>query len=307
VSSDFSSFIDKYWPVALDQIADYFRAGWDITVFGDGPGHIAPMPAAIGGDPSTWPKLTKFAAYKAGLVRILIAKAHYSLLPHSVLEYVKNSQVGISGFVFYSTSGQTHGSTTVGALLIQLPRGTDDGVVKAFTELGQRTGTIEYLRFVATAYHEMTHAWMLDSRDKDSAINDLFEDGLKAFAGASDSAGTQLDPETAFLEAAASYVEARVKAWGTALFRQNAALFMKDDAGDPEAFRTRFEEYTAETVVDYNAAQDVQTYGFVEGRAIVSPPIPAALREKLDTKLLDNRPLVSRFEETKLGNILPGT
>jgi hypothetical protein len=312
MSLDSLSFIEKYWPIALDQIADYFRAGWDVTVFGDGPGHIAPMPAAIGGDPSTWPKLTKFAAYKAGLVRILMAKAHYSLLPHSVLEYVKNSQIGISGFVFDSgdASGLTSGIPALDpALLIQLPRGTDDGIVKVFTDLGRpgRPGTTEQHSFVETAYHEMTHAWMIDSRDEDSAMNDLFEDGLKAFAGATGSAGTQLDPERAFLEAAASYVGARVRAWCMALARQNVALFAKDDSGDPEAFRQRLLDYTAQTVIDYNAALDVQTYGFVKGEHIASPPIPAALRRKLDAKLLDNRLLVSRFEETALGSILAGS
>jgi hypothetical protein len=269
------------------------------------------MPAALGGDPSTWPKLTKFAAYKAGLVRILIAKAHYLLLPHSVLEYVKNSKIGISGFLF--DSGDAAGSTATipaldTALLIQLPRGTDDSIVKVFTDLGRpgRQGTIQYHTFVATAYHEMTHAWMINSRDEDTAMNEIFEDGLKAFAGATGSAGTQLDPQRAFLEAAASYVDTRVSAWCLAVARQNSALFVKDDAGDPEAFRQRLSDFTAETIVGYNAALDVQTYGTVNNESIASPPIPAALRTKLDAKLLDNRLLVSRFEETGLGSILAG-
>jgi hypothetical protein len=311
VSPESWSFdLKKYWPIALDEIADYFRAGWDVTVFSEGPGHIARMPAALGGDQSTWQKLIKFAAYKAGLVRILIAKANYLLLPHSLLVYVKNSQIGISGFVLDTgdAAGLTHAIPGIDrALLIQLPRGTDESVVKVFTDLGRpdRPGTLGYTPMLGTAYHEMTHAWMIDSRGKDSAMNSLFDDGLKTFAGATGDMGTTLDPERAFLEAAASYVEARVLAWCTALYRLNVARYARDETGgDPEAFRQKLLDYNAETVTNYNAALDVQKYGRVKGEEIASPSLPATLRSKLDAKLLDNRPLVSRFEETQLGGIL---
>ena len=151
----------------------------------------------------------------------------------------------------------------------------------------------------------MTHAWMLDSRDKDSEMKSLFEEGVKAFAGATGSTGTPLEPFNAFVEASGSYVEQRVLAWCVALARLNATLFERDKGGDPEAFRRNQADFIAGIVAQYNAAHDVQTYGTVGVDKIVRP-IPATLRQRLDAKLLDNRPLVGRFDETQLREILAG-
>ena len=137
-----TQFLDQQnnWAITLDRIADYFRAGWDVTVFSEGPGHIAPMPAALGGDPSTWPQLIKYAAYKAGLVRIVIAKAHYLLLPYTMVEYVKQTNhIAVSGVFFYSDA---EGATKAPlgpdvAVLIRLSEGTGEAVVRALTELGR--------------------------------------------------------------------------------------------------------------------------------------------------------------------------
>jgi hypothetical protein len=305
--------LPESWIIAIDNIERYFRAGWNVSVFSEGPGRIAPLPPALGGDPSTWEKLTSFAAYKSGLLNIVLAKAHYLLLPYTSLSYVKqNSHIGISRFIF--DSGDASGVTSAipaldVALLIRVPAGTDEAIVRVFTDLGRRgrPGTLSSQDALATVYHEATHAWMLDSRDEDSEMSSLFDEGVKAFAGATGSSGAKLDPFEAFVEASASYVEKRVLAWGMALYRLNVARFARDEGGDPEAFRRNLLNYINETVGNYNAAYDVQTYGHIGEDDIVSPPLSATLREKLDAKLLDNQPLVGRFEQTQLGEILAGT
>jgi hypothetical protein len=291
------------WIITVDNIEEYFRAGWNVNVFSEGPGRIAPMPAALGGDASTWPKLVQYAGYKAGLVRIVLAKARYALLPYTSLLYVKNSHIQITGFIFGSSTAEGLTRGVPGAVLVQLPGGTDEAVVKVFSDLGRRdqVGTRIYQTGLGTVYHEMTHAWIIDSRNEDNEMKSLFDDGVKAFSGATGSTGAKLDPETAFMEAAASYVEKRVLAWSTALDRLNVVRSMAG-ASNPEAL----ENYIAETVDGYNAAHDVQNYGRVGLDEIVNPPLPATLRTRFDAKLLDNQPLVGRFEETALGEILAG-
>jgi hypothetical protein len=280
------------WSTAMDTIRGALETDGKITCL-DQPGKVAPLPAALGGDPYSWPALTAAAKRKESMLALLAAKAHFLMLPKRIIEFV-----GKSSNVLYSEANPAPGAAadtvpvdgSSSTVEMRIP-GASWGLPLAGQYLGRKPlAELGGYAIVCSIYHEMTHATLELSDDPD--IQKLFADGLIAYRDAVDAKGGGFVPHQAFSEAAAYYVSDRIGQWCTAISVLDTLMLAPPDdlLLDLTALVEAYDEY-------------VPVYGVVHRVKIDKPELSLNLRHVIDEKILDGLPLTKPFDKTPLADL----
>jgi hypothetical protein len=294
---------DNPWVEMAERILREFETGTDFTVFGVGPDRVMRLPPALGGDPKQWPSLTVSAAKsQAALLDLLWAKAHFLMLPKPIVKFMRNAppiRLSISEAVVAGAAADTSlDEFPLRSATMHVP-GASDYLARVGYELGRAPMEVSVQYDVlGRIYHEMTHAWLWLQEYAGDEIQKLFADGKAAYASASDGTIT-LNPELAFSEAAAYYVEDRIIRWCAAL--TDLDRLRRTPVADPDARASRLQAIVAA----YDKPRSLYGVVYMDGEphTIASPAISPALREAIDRTVLDGRPLVKPFAETPLAGL----
>jgi len=288
---------DLLLPVST--IATKLRGLYNVTIFDGPPGKLGPLPDELGGSHGQWFALADAAARgRAPFFGLLAAKADYLMLPKSIIEALNIPEVFVTEM---PVEGALATEVAYGSprLLVELdiPQGSML-LARAGTLFGQtidREDAGGNFAILPAIYHEMTHGW-IDLHDiPNSPIGPIYTQGLIAYASAVDVTGKLLDAYRAFTEAAADYVFDRITRWGNALTDlNNIACAKPSDQGT-----LQYLVHVAEG--GYNRPQSV--YGTVDNKAIASPALPQALRDAINTTVLDGLPLTKDFADTPLADV----
>jgi hypothetical protein len=294
---------DGGWFAVIDMLRMLLETGNKGTVFAGPDGTVTPLPLPLGGDKTVWPELAAFAAkYKGSFFELVQQKAHYLMLPKSIITTLNDSgKVLVSEIIpnVPKAQGQTI-QRDDGKQEIRIP-GASAGLAQAGYALGRLVGPPEpYYEILATIYHEMTHAWInlaaLRQID-DAELRNLIVDGVNAYAGAVDLADNPINAALAFSEATAAYVDDKIGRWCSALSELDILLRLKMPAGDLRDARLQ------QIVDDYGGGGPV--YGVIgpTGMFIKSPELSAELRDVINTKILDGLSLTKPFDATPLAGL----
>jgi hypothetical protein len=292
---------------AIDEIAVVLANAFDVTIFGKGPGTMAPLPKALG-DSQSIASVSKAVHYKEGFFAILEAKARFLKLPIILPRVFLRSSVpvtwavpieGAAGQVTFSNYAPTgvYFKTSIEQQLPQL--GTNLGrSVPPLTKMADDIGTI---------YHELVHFWIGNGQLEETWLN-LLNDGRQAMAGAITLEGTDVDAATAFTESAAYQVDRRISSWLTALDELNKLL-------NPLSVDDGAEAFSVGILGDIAAAYDktIDTPGpvWIHVQASTKPnkfeqlamPLPLSIQRRIDEVLLEDLPLSKHFADTPLSAI----
>jgi len=291
------------WFRAIDPIRRAFEGGSRGTFLGEPGRLIARLPDALGGDQNQWFLLAAPAKGKPGFFALLQAKARFLMLPRRIVDAMMESEkLEINEKPIPAAfKGETFQNTDPRSAEIRIP-GSSDALTRAGWDLGRAgldPGPYDQYDIFATAYHELTHAWLWLQEFYDDEIGKLYRDGLAAYVGSTGVAGTIFAPHNAFSEAAAYYVSGRIRKWCTALRSLDRLLRA------PPADRTELETYLQSIVEGYNRVPTdawVRLDGDVLEK-IESPLLSETLRNAIDEKILEGRPLTEPFDETPLAGL----
>lgn len=286
------------WFIAIDKIRRLVDIDTRVTVF-SGSGPIARLPDPLGGDPSQWGTLTASVARgKAPLMSLLLAKAHFLMLPEPIVRFMIDSdRVLTSEAVSPSAVADTlQHSFPWRAAEMRLPMASEN-LARVGYDLGRQPAAIVVpYDIVSTLYHEMTHAWLWLDEFANTEIQNLNAAGVAHYTSAVGARGTSLDAQIAFTEAAAYYVEDRVTRWCRALERLNRLV--RNPPASPAVLRSE-----VELVVDTYDTFGSMVYGVVMDERITTPELSTALRNAIDRHVLDGAPLTRPFAETPLERV----
>jgi hypothetical protein len=283
------------WFIAIDKFRGLFESADRGTVFG-GPGPVSPLPNALGGDRKQWPLLAAPAKSKEGFFALLEAKAHFLMLPKTIVRTLKETwRTQISESVAPGAAADTLTDETPRQAEMRIP-GSTDSLAKVGYDLGRvNTSLVEDYVMLARIYHEMTHTWIWLAEFYDDEMQNLANNGYVAYLSAKDGNGNDLEGRIAFSEAAAYYVADRILRWCKSL--HDLDVLMRTKPEDPNDVLT-----SVQGMVEYYEKTD-ETYGVVMDKKIASPPLSKQLRDAINKKILDGRPLTKPFAETPLAGL----
>jgi hypothetical protein len=290
------------WFRAIDPIRRAFESGSRCTFLGEPGRLIARLPDALGGDSKQWPLLAAPAKGKAGFFALFQAKARFLMLPKRIVDAMMESEkLAISEKpVPAAFKGETFQNVDPRSAEIRIP-GASDALARAGWDLGRvgaDPGPYDQYDIFATTYHELTHAWLWLQEFYAAEIGDLYEAGRAAYQEAEGVNGTRFVAHSAFSEAAAYYVSGRIRKWCTAFRSLDRLLRAPPD-------RAELETYLQSIVQGYNSVPTdawVRLDGDVLEK-IRSPMLSDALRDAIDEKILEGRPLTEPFDETSLAGL----
>jgi hypothetical protein len=290
------------WLIAIETVRGALETDTKGTVF-EQPGKVAQLPDALGGDPKRWPALgavANAAVSKNAFFELVQAKAQFLMLPKPIVKIVKDSsKVKIDEKLGIAKAYTSQIEDPREAFMHVPTAGAD--VAKTGYDLG-RTPTVMASDndILGTIYHEMTHAWLWLAQFYDAEIQKLAADGEAAYKSARGENGTEFKPWTAFTEAAGYYVGDRVHRWCSALKKLDVLMRR------PPPYPGQLETQLQKIVKDYD--EFVPAYGWVpvsetREEKIKEPSLSIALRDVIDKKILDRRPLTKPFAETPLAGL----
>jgi hypothetical protein len=286
---------DSDWFSAIDSVLGALEGGINGTVFVAPAGTVGQLPDAIGGDPKQWIKLQAAAAKsKDSFFELLRAKAHFLMLPQTIVTKVKESwRIQLEEYTTGSgLAGTTVLNPDVQTVVIDIPAASL-ALARSGSSLGRSNE--RNLAIFATLYHEMTHA-LIDLREfYDEEFQNLCADGFAAYDLATGVDGAKLYPTTAFSEAAAYYVSDKVDRWCEALFQLDVV-----SRNTSQAPVFRHDELDA---IAFTYNKRAGPYGIVLNNPIQSPDLSDALRAAIDKQILDSGPLTMPFDDTLLGSL----
>jgi hypothetical protein len=288
------------WFLGIDPIRRAFETGDRGTVLGVPGRLIARLPDALGGDSKQWRLLTAPVKGKPGFFALLLAKAHFLMLPKRIAEFIKESERVLISEAAPAPGGLAEtleeSSSSEGRWAEMRIPGASDGLVWAGHDLGREA--LDHPRvysIVGRIYHEMTHSLLWLQQYADADIQKLFADGLLAYQSAVGARGTTLPAHRAFTEAAGYYVEDMIYRWCSAISRLNSLLLKPPEDLDRRRADLRF------TVEEYD--KFVSVYGVVGGEKIDSPALSAELRDAINQRILDGLQLTKPFDDTALAGL----
>jgi hypothetical protein len=282
---------DWFFPVTM--VRDLFESGYTGTVFAGPVGTVYALPGALGGDMRQWPELqAKVNLSTHSFFQLLHAKAHYLMLPKSIIAAMNTGPVDFSeDNPGKGNQGVTIWDPTFNRVEMSIP-GARTAVVRAGYGLGRNVPFSEdlggYYQKLGLIYHEMTHAW-LDLHERDNEMQKLWADGRAAYEGAVGVADQHFEADYAFSEAAASYVEDRIGRWCKALQRLDGLLLRIRPATPDELDSIEFDFNSPVTPVvmlqnDQGNEEELST-----------PTLSDTLHEALNKKVLEGLPLTQTF------------
>lgn len=282
------------WGAIARELGRQLESAVDLTVFGAGPGTVAPLPDALGGDPLELPRLTGGASTAKGFLALLRAKAHFLLLPERVVDDVSAAglRFDFSGWFLTEEAETRYVGNTVVA--VRLASGTPAYLAGLGASIG-RGSSVSSTSALDTIYHELCHAWMVEIVAAFDAWQRRARDGEAHYASARVRGGGAISARAAYLEAAGSYVGQRVAAWYQALELLSGLLTVGGTA--PADRRTTVARQLRE---EYDRSWGRQVYGTVNSAPLLAPSLPPELRAALDAQVLDGLPLTRSFDETPL-------
>ncbi len=286
------------WASVLEDIVGRFETGTFLTVF-ETPGKLARLPNALGGDRMQWPLLAVPARKKEGFLTLLRAKAHFLMLPKPIVDVLKETWRAEFDEAVSAAKGSTgeHSVPTRGAFM-HIP-GASDGLASVGFDLGRMPmGAPVPYDILDTIYHEMTHAWLWLAEFYDADMQKLATDGTIAYASATGVSGTVFNPWTAFTEAAGYYVGDRISRWCIAL-RDLDRLRLVPPADLQSELQKIADTYDTFGTYAYGRVP----VGPTTEEQIASPELSKPLRDLIDKKILDGRPLTKDFADTPLAGL----
>jgi hypothetical protein len=293
---------------ALEEIRKSLEADNRGTVFTKPGTPVAPLPDALGGDQTKSYFLAAPAKGKEGFFALLHAKAHFLTLPKRIVEFLRDSskvwlsEAATGPGAAAETNPSYDSDGNILSVEMRFPMASE-GLVYAGHNLGRPAPQAggEYA-LMGTIYHEMTHALLMLSEDADVGIQTLNDDGSSAYNHSVGANGTEFDGSAAFTEAAAYYVEDLVVRWGEALSSMSRLLFLPEPKPDRDWFLLE----VSRIVEKYDHYVPVYgTVGFKDGpnEDIKEPWLLDDLRDKINERILDGRPLTKRFDDTPLADL----
>lgn len=298
---------DDRWAAMFDDMVRAFETGSFLTVF-EQRGKVGRLPDALGGDWKRWPALAAAAnasVSKNSFFELLQAKAHFLMLPKPIVAILKeSSSVKIDENVGAGQAYTSQFDYDPPEARMHIPN-AGTGLASVGYNLGRPPTTLAVIptdyNVLDSIYHEMTHAWLWVQPDAE--IQKLHRDGARAYTPAVGVNGTPFDPYTAFTEAAAYYVGHRVLRWCKSLaaldILMRAPLTDSDRATKLQAIVADYEKDNYDDFDPTYGAVAVDTGDNIEEK-ISQPPLSKPLRDAIDKKILDGRPLTKPFADTPL-------
>jgi hypothetical protein len=287
------------WATMFDDIVRRFETGTFLTAL-EQPGKVSRLPNSLGGDPTQWAPLAAAAKTKESLFTLLRAKAHFLMLPKTIVLTMKDdSRVEFDEAAGTGKAGTSENTGPRGAWM-HIP-GASDGVASVGYDLGRvSTAVPASYDILDSLYHEMTHALLWLQEFYDAEVQKLYADGVAAYAGARGVDGTAFEARKAFTEAASYYVGDRISRWCIAL-RGLDVLWRS-----PPMYRSELRE-KLQRIIDTYDTFGTYAYGRVPvdstEEQIASPELSKPLRDAIDKKILDERPLTKDFADTPLAGL----
>jgi hypothetical protein len=295
---------DNPWLTMLEDLIRTFETGTGtaLTAF-EVPGKVGRLPNALGGDPKQWSLLAAPAKSKQGFFKLLRAKAHFLMLPKTIVETMQKSSRMLSVTEDHpdppGAAGETVNGVSPRTAEMRIP-GAFDGLVKVGYDLGHDSVGLSPYALLATIYHELTHACLWLYEDFDAEFQTFRSKGVVDYLRAEGVDGTPLDPARAFSEAAAYYVDDRIRCWCLALNALDSMLRHKPKVPDD-----LFQSEMRAVVQDYYKVQPIYGTVYKDGKFvdIRSPALSDELRDAINEKILDGLPLTKPFAETPLAGL----
>jgi len=296
--------------VPLATMASRLLGQHDVTVFKAPPGTLAPLPDKLGGDAAEWPTLAGAAAKgRTPFFALLAAKAHYLMLPEPIIVTLDVPAVFLTESPLETPGalGETWPHSGDPPLVeIRIPQQTIR-LAQAGYSFGRSTQDLTardssaYYDVLGTLYHEMMHAW-LDLYDTTvSGMSAI----IMAYKDAVDTNNERIDnPYQAMIESAAAYVGDRVDRWLTALdaLDRLTRTTLSSSSSLQTQLQSIADAYDRPRSV-YGVVMRQTAPGLYYTAVIDAPPIPDALRDFINTKILDGLPLTKAFNDTPLADI----
>lgn len=271
----------------LYALVSAFESTGDTTTFQSDLPDLSPMPPGLAGLGPPPGNVALTLSTLQGLVTFARAKAQYVGLPTTYLTTVRDQ---IRPILIYSdhflrdASARTYGGPFP---TVQFEQEMPAALWNAFSDLGMTGGPRVVTNPFFTFCHEMTHVWMHHFENEDP-FWEATRDHSQAYFQAND---PDLDPWSAYMEAAGSYVEARMRAWYNCVSNLGLDLaLLREGSARPDFLK----QSAAEEKEAYDVARGQAIYGTVAGVPIKAP-IPDVLRQALDVHILESYPLVKSF------------
>lgn len=288
------------WASVLDDIIRRFETGTFLTAF-EQPGKVGRLPDALGGDPKRWPLLAAPAKGKDGFFALLRAKAHFLMLPKPIVDVLNETWRADFDEAVVTAKASTGQNEWPRGAWMHIP-GASDGLASVGYDLGRVPTVLPAgYEILDTIYHEMTHAWLWLAEFYDAEIQKLATDGPIAYASARGVSGTAFDPWTAFTEAAGEYVGDRIRRWCNALHDLNLLTLAPPATDDALRSKVQLIADTYDTFGTY--AYGRVSVGPAAEEKIATPDLSKPLRDAIDKKILDGRPLTKDFADTPLAGL----
>ena len=279
--------------IALDLLQSLEDAA-DLTVLGAGPATLSALPDALGGDPAQQADLTAGASSPVGFLDLLRGKAHYLMLPASVVADLRDADVAVQFSDIQQASPADSQDTPADLVTVQLGTAVPAYLAALGAALGRQPVPPDSVPLGAI-YQQAALAWLGAVAPVRPDWPGILSAGTDAYSDTQVTGGATADPQQACLAAAGAYVAARTAAWYDALHALSNAITAQDTI-DHDQLTSLLESARSH----YEAVAGQQVFGAVDGSTIESPDLPDDLRQALDTHMLEGLPLTRSFDETPL-------
>ncbi|MEU6093182.1 hypothetical protein ABZ865_41915 [Streptomyces sp. NPDC047085] len=260
-----------------------------ISVVDPDPTTLTPMPAALGGAAAGHADLATQASEPKGFLELLRAKAHYLLLPVTLIEHLQ----GASATVMF-TGVDSNAAAPPASTAVVLGADTPAYLTVLGMDLGRQVSSSDPGPLGAL-YGELCRAWLqLASGEPWKALNDA---GIAHYTNAATTDGG-VDPGEAWGAAVSEYVATRVHEWIALL--TNLSNAARDSTLSPASRSQLLDDVCAA----YEAAFERTLYGQVDNKPLVQPTFPPELRDLVDEHLLGLNALTCHYAQTPLVGIL---
>jgi hypothetical protein len=147
------------WFIAISKFRGLLENAYRGTVFGGPDGTVAPLPAALGGDPTQWPVLQATVGLYSAFFTLLRSKAHFLLLPETIVTTLKDSgRVYVSETIPAGTpvdaAGAESASSELGTVELRIPTAS-----QRLAEAGLAAGSSGFPRKTTRFWSRSTTRW----------------------------------------------------------------------------------------------------------------------------------------------------
>jgi hypothetical protein len=278
---------------ALDLLQS-LEDGADLTVLGAGPATLSALPDALGGDPGQQADLADGASSPLGFLNLLRGKAHYLMLPATVVADLRDAGVPVQFSNVEAASSGDAVDTSTDLVEVRLASAAPTYLAGLGAALGRQSVQADTAP-LRDIYQQLARAWLTGVAPSRPDWPGILSASTDSYQDTQVTSGASADPQEACMQAAEAYVAARAAAWFDALQALSNAI-QAQAATDHKQLASMMESARNH----YDAVAVQQAFGAIDGSPIESPALPDDLRQALDTDVLGDLPLIKTFDETPL-------